>query len=284
MWIECIPNFSEGRNPTVISRIADSITSIPRIRLLHSTSDPDHNRSVLTFAGPPDAIASAAIAAATTAIQEIDFARHTGVHPRIGAIDVLPFVPLRSATLEECAALARHVAHQLWDQLSLPAFLYESANRGKPLEAVRKAAFAGAPPDVGEARHPTAGAVAIGARNFLIAWNIHLETADLPVAKAIAALIRNSSGGYPGVKALGLPLESLGRVQVSINTTDFELTPLHIVFNRVQREATARGVKVLGSELIGLIPQRAVDLSASHDLHWFHTEPSRILENALQLD
>jgi glutamate formiminotransferase len=283
MLIECVPNFSEGRDRAVIARICDAISAVPGVAILDRTSDQDHHRSVITFAGSPDKVERAALQAAAAAVLEIDLSRHAGVHPRIGAIDVLPFVPISGVTLGECAALAVRVAESLWERLRLPAFLYEAANAGKGLEAVRREAFAGGPPDIGEGRHPTAGAVAVGARKFLIAWNILLNTGDLDVAKRIAKAIRFSSGGLPGVKALGLPLESLGQVQVSINSTDFEETPLHLVFDRVLEEARKAGVEVLGSELIGLLPARALELSAGHDLRWFHFEPRLVLENALQL-
>jgi glutamate formiminotransferase len=283
MILECVPNFSEGRDPAIIARIRDAIAAIPGISVLDWTSDTDHHRSVITFAGSPENVERAAGEAAAMAIQLIDLRGHIGVHPRIGAIDVLPFVPVSGITLVEAASLAVRVGARLWNQERLPVFLYEAANDGKGLEVVRSAAFTGGAPDIGEGRHPSAGAVAVGARRFLIAWNIHLRTRDLSVAKHIAKAIRFSSGGFPGVKALGLPLESLGLVQVSINSTDFEATPLHFVFERVDSEARNAGVEVLGSELIGLIPARALELSTGHDLRWLRFEPRLVFENALQL-
>jgi glutamate formiminotransferase len=282
MIVECVPNFSTDED-RVVSMLCEAISSIRGVRVLDRTSDPDHNRSVITFAGAAVPVEEAALAAAEVAVREIDLTRHSGVHPRIGSLDVLPFVPVQGVTLEECAAVAVRVASNLWEQLGLPAFLYEAAKCDKGLEVVRREAREGAQPDFGTGSHATAGAVAVGAREFLIAWNIHLKTGDLEIAKRIARSIRYSSGGFPGVKALGLPLESLGCVQVSINSTDYRATPLHIVFEKVLDEARSFGVEVSGSELIGLIPAHAMELSAGHDMRWLRFEPRFILENALQL-
>ena len=276
--VECVPNFSEGRDPVVLAALAQAIRSVDGVRLLDHSSDPDHNRSVFTFAGPPDAVLSSALSAARVAVERIDLRSHRGVHPRIGAMDVVPFVPLRGISLSDCAALARSFAGCLWEQLAVPAFLYEAADSSpqrKALEQVRRLAASGAGPDVGQARHPTAGASAVGARDFLIAWNIWLESGDLAVARRIARAIRFSSGGFPGVKALGLPLESLGIVQVSINTTDFHATPLHIVFERVAQLAAECRVRVRGSELIGMMPSSAL---TPHDLKWMNLSPERVLD------
>ena len=278
--IECVPNFSEGRDPRVIESLAGSIQRTPGVRLLDHSADVDHNRSVFTFAGTPEGVAAAALAAAGVAVERIDLHRHSGVHPRIGAVDVVPFVPLSGASIAECAELSRNFGEMLWDRLRVPVFLYEEAaahadRRG--LEQVRRAASAGAPPDIGEGRHPTAGACAVGAREFLIAWNIWLETNDLALAKRIARAVRFSSGGFPGVKALGLPLGSTGTVQVSINSTDFRATPLDVVFKRVESLARQSGVEVRGSELIGMIPRAAI----CHDLRWLNLTPGRVLEAAM---
>jgi glutamate formiminotransferase len=283
MILECVPNFSEGRDPSVINGICEVIAAVPGVSVLDRTSDTDHHRSVITFAGPPDAVETTAFEAAAVAVRLIDLSKHAGVHPRIGAIDVLPFVPINGITIEEAALLSIRVARKLWDKERLPAFLYEAANHGKGLELVRREAANGMPPDIGQGRHPTAGAVAVGARKFLIAWNVQLATRDLAVARRIARAIRFSSGGFPGVKALGLPLESQRLVQVSINSTDFEATPLHLVFERIVEEARLANTEVIGSELIGLIPARAIALSAGHDLRWLRFESRLILENALQL-
>lgn len=272
--IECVPNVSEGRNREVLDSLA---TSIGDAGLLDRSSDPDHHRSVFTFAGPPEAVLEAALHLAETAFQRLSIIHHKGVHPRIGVLDVLPFVPVRDATLADCAALAHRAAAAIWQRFAVPSFFYEAAGT-RALEDVRRLAAAGAPPDIGAGRHPTAGAVAIGARPFLIAWNIWLATQDLALAKQIARRIRGSSGGFSGVKALGLPLASRNLVQVSINTADFGATPLHLVFQTVAQLAQHSGVAVLGSELIGLIPERAVELSRGHDLRWLHWDDTMIFE------
>jgi glutamate formiminotransferase len=276
--IESVPNFSEGRDPTVIDALCAAVSSVPGVRLLDRTSDFDHHRTVVTFAGDSDPVAAAALAAVAVAVDTIDLTRHAGVHPRIGAVDVLPFVPLRGSTLNDCARLACDVGEEIWARFHVPVYLYEAAARtsvGKALENIRRPGFAGRP-DIGEGRHPTAGAVAVGARTFLIAWNVWLQTADLEIAKRIARRVRFSSGGFPGVKALGLPLAARGIVQVSINSTDFEATPLHRVFQLIEKEA---GVPVVGSELIGLIPEQALALSTGHDLRWLNLTRDSILEH-----
>ena len=278
--IECVPNFSVGRDSAVLARLSAAISSTPAVRLLDHSADADHNRSVFTFSGPPDAVAAAALSAAAIAVESIDLARHEGVHPRIGAVDVVPFVPLAGIDLAACVDLARAVGQTLWDRLRVPVFLYEQAAllpERRLLEQVRRLARQGAPPDIGVGRHPTAGASVVGARDFLIAWNILLETADLELAKRIARAIRFSSGGFPGVKALGLSLQSLGLVQVSINSTDYRATPLHLVFDAVRALAEQAGVAVRGSELIGMIPREALELSKGHDLLWLNLTPGRVL-------
>lgn len=277
MLVECVPNFSEGRDPAVVDRIRASISAY--VPVLDVNSDRDHNRSVITFAGPPAAVEHAVIDAARAAVEFIDLRRHRGVHPRIGAVDVIPFVPVSGVALEDCAAMAKRVAAALWQQLGLPSFYYEAAGEDRGLQDVRRAANGGAAPDVGAGRHPTAGAVAIGARRFLVAWNILLDTRDLSLAKQIARTIRQSNGGFPGVKALGLPLEERGCVQVSINSTDFEATPLQAVLEAVEQQARRAGVKVQGSELIGLIPERALD---GTNLRWINFEPRMVLETNLK--
>lgn len=276
--IECIPNFSEGRDPRVVAEIAHAIRQTAGVRLFDHSADADHNRSVFTFAGGVEPVGLAAMAAATLAVDRIDLGRHAGVHPRIGAVDVMPFVPLSRVRMEECAAMARDFAERLWSTLRVPSFLYEHAARRpecRGLEQVRRLALMGETPDVGEGRHPTAGVCAVGARDFLIAWNIWLDTANLGIAKAIARAIRFSSGGFPGVKALGLPLTSHGIVQVSINSTDYRATPLAVIFDAVRNLAASSGVKVRGSELIGMIPPAA--LAGAEDLAWLNLAPERVL-------
>jgi len=280
--IECVPNFSEGRNTAIVDAIA---AAVPPELLLDRTSDSDHNRSVLTFAGSPSAVVSAALEAVRTAVDRIDISAHSGVHPRIGAADVVPLVPVQDLTLAYCAEMARELGECIWDELGLPVFFYEAAARRPEcarLENVRKLAREGYAPDLGQSRHPTAGACVVGARKFLIAWNINLQTRDLAIASKIAATIRASNGGLPAVKALGFPLESRRQTQVSINLVDFEQTPLHTVFNAVVQLARASNVAVAGSELIGLIPAAALSASEGHDLHWENLTPDSVLEHRLR--
>ena len=285
MIVECVPNFSEGRDPLIVNGIARAIEETPRVRLLDRTSDPDHNRSVFTFAGDPQGVMSAAFEAVRVAVADIDITRHSGVHPRLGVADVVPFVPVDAVSLLNCATLARAVGHRIWNELGVPVYLYEAAAirlECRRLESVRKLAPEGLPPDIGEGRHVTAGACVVGARKFLIAWNINLRSTDLDAARAIARSIRESSGGLPAVKALGLRLESRGEVQVSMNLVDFEITPLHTVFEAVAEECRRRGIEIAGSELIGMIPAAALEASRGHDLRWLNLRPGLVLENCLR--
>jgi glutamate formiminotransferase len=293
--VECVPNFSEGRDAGTVARIAGAIRAVPGVALLDVESDADHNRSVITFAAPPELVVEAALAGAAEAIRSIDLTRHTGAHPRIGALDVLPFVPLEGVTLEECVALARKAASELWKRFQVPCYLYEAAAQRTEranLEAVRRGQFEGLrdevrinpdrAPDFGHAElHPTAGATAVGARKFLIAYNIHLNTSDVEIARRIARAIRHSSGGFRYVKAMGLLLESRNVAQVSMNLTDFEQTPVHRVFAAVAAEAARYGATITGSELIGLIPQKALEMSADFFLRFENFQPSLVLERRL---
>jgi glutamate formiminotransferase/glutamate formiminotransferase/formiminotetrahydrofolate cyclodeaminase len=286
-WIECVANFSEGRNRETIEALACAAESVAGAALLDRTSDVDHNRTVLTIAGTPPAVAEAAFRAIETAVSRIVLPAHQGVHPRIGAADVVPFVPIENSSLEECARIAVDVAARCWREFRLPAFLYEAASRDASrarLEVLRSAKFKGEP-DFGEGRHPTAGAVIVGARNFLVAWNINLDSQDLHAAREIARAVRESGGGLKCVKSLGLELQSRGQVQVSINLTDFEATPIHVVFERVREEAMRRNIRIAGSELIGLIPERALEAARGHDLQWLAGEHIRdyVLEKRLHL-
>jgi glutamate formiminotransferase/glutamate formiminotransferase/formiminotetrahydrofolate cyclodeaminase len=274
--IECVPNFSEGRDAAVLDALA---AEVPPAILLDRTADPDHNRSVLTLAGPPEAVLDAALRLARAARSLIDLRRHSGVHPRIGALDVLPFVPLEGVTLEDCAAMAHRAGERIWKELEIPVYFYEAAALAperRNLAHVRSRR-AGAP-DLGLDPHPTAGAVAVGARKFLIAFNVNLQSNDLGAARAIASEVRESSGGLPCVKALGLPLASRGIVQVSMNLTDFELTPLAQAFLAVRGAAHARGIEIAGSELIGLIPRRALAGTEALDFRWENFRPDSVLE------
>ncbi len=283
--VECVPNFSEGRDPLIVNAIARAIDEMPRVRLLDKTSDPDHNRSVLTFAGDPGPVANAAFEAVRVAAATIDLSRHAGVHPRIGSADVVPFVPVHGVSLRDCVSIARRVARRIWEELGIPVYLYEAAALRPEcarLENVRRLAREGFSPDFGHGRHARAGACVVGARKFLIAWNINLRSTDLAAARGIAREIRESSGGLPAVKALGLALESRGEVQVSMNLVDFERTPLHVVFEAVAERCRARGIEISGSELIGMIPAAALEASRGCDLHWLNLRPELVLENCLR--
>jgi glutamate formiminotransferase len=255
--------------------------------------DADHNRSVITFVAPPETVVEAALAGAAKAAELIDLTKHQGVHPRIGATDVMPFVPLEGVTLEDCVKLAERAASEMWKRLRIPTYLYEAAARRPErvnLENLRRGQFEGLreevrtkpdrAPDFGEAElHPTAGATVVGARKFLIAYNINLATADVEIAKRIARGIRHSSGGFRFVKAMGVPLASRGLAQVSMNLTDFEATPVHRVFECVRSEAARYGVAVAGSEIIGLIPKKALEMTADFYLRVENFQPSMVLEN-----
>jgi glutamate formiminotransferase len=286
LTVECVSNFSEGRDRAVIAAIERAINDVPGALLLDSTSDVDHNRTVLTFAGAPPAIAEAALASVAEAVARIDLTKHQGVHPRLGAADVVPFVPVEDATLDDCIALAHQTGEQIWNELHVPVYFYEAAARRSEcarLENVRKRARAGLRPDIGDSPHPTAGCCVVGARAFLVAWNIILETDDLHAAQTIAAEIRESGGGLPAVKALGFALPSRGKVQVSINLTDYRRTPLHVIFDEVAARSRERDIRVEGSELIGMIPEAALSATAGHDLRWLNMRPELILENRLRM-
>ncbi len=294
-WIECVPNFSEGRDPAVIERIRRAIVSVSGARLLDQSTDADHHRSVFTFAGPPDNVAKAVLRAAEAAVELIDLREHRGVHPRIGALDVVPFIPLDDSTKQQCLDVARRTGEQLWERLGVPVYLYGDAARvdeRRRLENVRRGQFEGLRallpedasrrPDIGgPALHETAGATAVGVREILIAYNVVLDTPDVAVAKEAARRVRESSGGLRAVKALGLDLASRGLAQVSMNLTDFEVTPPHVALARVQQEARRLGAEAIESEIVGLIPQKALDLAAGRDLRLRSFHPEQILENRL---
>lgn len=274
---EIVPNLSEGRDLAVIDRAVDAV-SRTGARVLHRTSDPIHNRSVLTIAGSARAVSDAAFALARVALESIDLREHRGVHPRIGALDVLPFVPLDGATIEEAVALAHETGEAIWRRLRIPCFFYGAAARVPEralLADVRASQFEGLAerfrdpawhPDVGDvARHKSAGAIAIGARPILVAFNVELETGDIAVARDIARKLRERDGGLRTLRALGLRLSD-DRVQVSLNITRYDATPLHRIVELVRHLARARGVTVAGSELIGCIPRAAVEASARYYL------------------
>ena len=295
-WIESVPNFSEGRDQRVIERIRQALVAPQGVVLLDKTSDADHNRSVFTLAGPPDAVGAALLGAARVAVDLIDLRKHEGVHPRIGALDVAPLIPLGGGRKDACIALARHLAGELWSQLKLPVYFYGDAaltEARRRLENVRRGQFEGLRkalpgdasrlPDVGgPGLHPSAGATAVGVRKLLIAFNMNLETNDVAVAKEIARDIRESSGGLPFVKALGLALPSRKRTQVSMNLTDFEQTPLHTVFEAVERQAKRLGTSVTSCEIIGLLPRKAMGEAAARFLRIDPAQSHLILENRIE--
>lgn len=290
--VECVPNFSEGRKPETIDALVSAIRSVPGVVLLDRQSDADHNRSVLTFIGPPEAAAEAAFRAAEQALQRIDLTAHRGEHPRVGATDVIPFVPIRGVTMEDCVHLARLVGRRLAEELHIPVFLYEQAARvpsRSRIEDVRRGGLEELAermrtspewaPDFGDAKlHRTAGATIVGARRILIAYNVNLATIDLDLAKAIALKVRASNGGLPSVKAVGIDLKSRGCVQVSMNLTNYEETPVHAAFEAVKTEAARHGVAVCSSEVIGLIPETAVSQVAAHYLMLESFSMSQVLE------
>lgn len=267
--IECVPNFSEGRRPAVITAIRDAIAADDSVRVLDVSSDHDHNRTVITFIGAPQAVADAALRGVAAAADRIDLRQHAGVHPRIGAADVVPLVPLRGISLAECARLARELGQRIAADLGLPVYLYEAAAqrperanlayvRRDPYEALVEsiAADPDRAPDYGPTQLGPAGAVAVGARGPLIAFNAYLDTADVEVARQIAARIRASSGGLPHVKALGLLVD--GRAQVSMNVIDFRQTGLHAIMGALRAEAARQGAQVVSTELVGLMPRAAL--------------------------
>lgn len=268
--VECVPNISEGRRPDVVKGLADVVGAVPGVRLLDTTSDPDHNRSVLTFAGDADAVESAALALVAAAYREIDMRTHAGEHPRLGAVDVLPFVPLSGTTMDDCVAIARRVGRTVAERHGVPVYYYaKAATRPERvrLPDIRKPQYEGLAalmatthaPDEGPARvHPTAGAIVVGARPPLIAFNIELDTTDVKLAKRIAKEIRESSGGLPAVQAMGFELTDPVRAQVSMNLLDHSVTSLATVWREVETRANAAGVRILRGELIGLAPLDAL--------------------------
>ena len=294
--IECIPNISEGRRPEVVARIVDAVASASReVRVLDSTSDASHNRSVLTLAGTADGLLAAVMALFEHTLAEVDLTRHRGEHPRLGAVDVVPFVPIEGVTMADCVTLARQVGAEVARRFSVPVYLYEEAASDparRNLEDIRRGEFeglaarlssAGWAPDFGPpAPHPTAGATVIGARMPLIAYNVNLATDRLDVAKRIAAAVRHSSGGLRFVKAMGVMLEDRHIVQVSMNLTNVEKTPIARVFELVRREAARYGVSVLESEIVGLVPLAALTAAAAYFLQLEGFGARQVLETRLR--
>jgi glutamate formiminotransferase len=293
--IECVPNFSEGRNQTVIDALAKEAGSVPGVTLLDYAPDANHNRSVFTLVGDPEHIAEAAFRLCALARDLIDLNKHQGEHPRMGAADVIPFIPVKDANIEECVALSLKVAERIWKELGVPVFLYEESARTparRNLAAVRKGQFEGMPakllepdwaPDFGERKiHPTAGISAVGARMPLIAYNVNLGTADLSIAQAIAKTVRAMNGGYKYCKAIGVMLEDRKIAQVSMNLVNYEGTPLYRVFEAIRFEAARWGVPIIGSEVVGLTPAKALIDCAEYYLKIENFDYRRqVLENHL---
>jgi glutamate formiminotransferase len=293
--VECVPNFSEGRRAEVVARLVEAVEEVEGALVLGTHVDPDHNRSVITFVAPPETVVAAALSVVARAAELIDLNAHAGQHPRMGACDVLPFVPVRGVSVEECVALAREAGERVWRELGIPVYFYESAAtrpERRNLADVRRGGFEllreqigtvpERAPDVGETRlHPTAGALIVGVRPLLIAYNVTLKTADVGIARRIARAVRERDGGLLHLKALGFELESRGVVQVSMNLTSYERTNLHQAFEAVRCEAEASGVEVIASEVVGLVPQAALDRAAAHFLKLENYSPDLRLENRI---
>jgi len=293
--VECIPNFSEGCDPDIIGALIGTAKSVPGVSLLDHTSDASHNRSVLTLAGNPEGIAEVAFRLCKLAGEKIDMTRHTGGHPRMGAADVIPFVPIRDVSIEECVDISKQVALRIWEELGIPSFLYEysaTSPERQNLAAVRKGQFEGMPekllqeewaPDYGERRiHPTAGITAIGVRPPLVAFNVNLNTSDIKIANAIAKTIRASSGGYKFCKAIGVMLEDRNIAQVSMNMVNCDGTPIYRVFEAIRAEARRWGVQITGSEITGLAHAKALIDCAEYYLQIEGFDYSKqVLENHL---
>lgn len=293
--VECVPNFSEGRNPETIRQIADAIGSVDTACVLDTHIDPDHNRSVITFVASPRAIVDAAVQAVARATQLIDMRTHLGEHPRLGATDVLPFVPVRGVTMDECIELAHSAGHRIADELNIPVYFYERAAlrpERANLEDVRRGALellreqiATVPerkPDAGPSvTHPTAGAIAVGARPFLIAFNVVLRSTDITIARQIARTIRFRQGGLPFLKALGFQLHSRGLVQVSMNLVNYEVTGMSQAFDAVESEAKRLGVEIHSAEIVGLVPEAALDRRGAYFPKLVDFSESKILEHQI---
>jgi glutamate formiminotransferase len=294
--VECVPNFSEGRDLAKVDAIVEAIASAGA-SVLHRTSDSDHNRTVVTFAAAHDVAGEGAFRGVRKATELIDLRQHSGVHPRVGAADVVPFVPLRGISMPECAALATEVGRRIWEEIGLPVYLYEASARRPQcvrLPDVRRGQFEGlqieavsnpdrAPDFGGPALHSSAGACIVGARKLLIAFNALLDTADVRVAREIARAVREASGGLPNVRAMGVYLASRGHAQVSMNLTDFERTGMREALEAVRIEAGRRGASITSTELIGLAPARALEAAAARYLQIAEFNSARVLETRLAI-
>ncbi len=292
--VECVPNFSEGRRQDVVEAILEVIRAVEGVKVLDSSSDASHNRSVVTFVGEPAGVKEAAFQAAKKAAELIDMEKHRGEHPRIGATDVIPLIPISGVTMDECVELARELAEELGEELSIPTYLYEEAAQipeRKNLAKVRRGEYEGLKeeislperaPDFGPAKlHPRAGATAVGARPPLVAYNINLNTSDLRVAKEIARSIRGSGGGYPSIKALGVLIEETNTAQVTINVCNFREVSLPRIFETVKSEAARFGVEITGSEIVGLVPMEALLDAAVFYLRMDGFQHDQVLERRL---
>ncbi len=294
--VESVPNISEGRDKDVISKLLANLERIPKVAVLDVHVDPDHNRSVFTIIGEPEAMGTALFGLVQKAQQLINIGQHQGEHPRIGVVDVVPWIPIEGVTMEDCARYANELGARIGQQLEIPVFLYEEAGRVSSrakLEMVRRGGLAALDtrmktdhewkPDYGPPIiHPTAGAIVVGARFFLIAFNIVLQSDDLAVAKNIAKTIRSSSGGLLALKAMGVPLVSRKLVQVSMNLTDYRETSLRQAYAAVNREAQLYEIEILESEIVGLIPRAAWDEQLSHDLKLQSMEPDLLIESRIE--
>lgn len=265
--VECVPNFSEGRDRAVIGAIAEAL-EVPGARLLDCSWDADHNRCVMTVVGEPEAVAEGAFRGVKVAVELIDMEKHRGDHPRIGAADVVPFIPVRGVTLHDCVRLVKGLGERIGREIQVPVFLYGDAADGRMLVDIRRGQYEGLKSQIGKpgrrpdfgpcALHPSAGATAVGARNPLVAFNVNLATTDMDLARAIARDVRTSSGGFPYVMATAVTLRQKGEVQVSMNLTDPSITSIHKVFEYIRQRAMRSGVEVSGSEIIGLVPLDAL--------------------------
>ena len=293
--VECVPNFSEGRRKEIIEEIIDQVRKRKDVKLLDYSSDPDHNRTDVTFIGEPQSVKEAALDLAMKCVELIDMNKHKGEHPRMGAIDVVPFIPVYNVTMEECVKLAHEFAKEFSEKTGVPCFMYEEAATRpdrKNLADVRRGEFEGLKeaigkdpdkvPDYGPNKiHPTAGATAVGARFFLVAFNVNLGTSDIEIAKKIAKAVRHSSGGYRYVKAMGFEIKERGIVQVSMNLTNYQKTPIFRVFETIKNEAERYGVPVIGSEIVGLVPLEALIMVADHYLRLENFSIDQVLEKRL---
>ena len=294
--IECVPNFSEGRDPAKVDALVRAMSSVPGVYVLDREMDADHNRCVITLAGEPEPVAEAALAGVGKALELIDMTKHGGAHPRVGAADVVPFIPVDGVALEDCVALARRVGNEIWKRYRIPVYFYEAAAMRPErtnLEKIRRGQLEGLrdeikksydrQPDIGDPKvHPTAGVTVVGARKFLIAYNVNLNTPDVGIANKIAKAIRFSSGGLRYVKSMGVELKARNLAQVSINLTDYEQTPMHRVYAMVKREAERYGALPVGSEVVGLVPKKAIEMAADYFLQLENFSPAQVFENRLE--